>query len=139
MKGIKKADFLKIQELHSGLAENIALHNYHLKNLEAVVNASISNYMREHGSEVHSNIDSINEIQETISSLAQKQVMVIDDYIKERSDSWHESKAADNMSDFYEDWHAYANDVKQDLDGYPFLSIKFELTEMTNLPSKDRK
>lgn len=138
MKGIKKTDFNKISALHSSLEKMIELHNSHLSQLEAVVNSAIADYMKEHGEEVESNIDAINDTQEQLSNSAQEQSTIIDDYMQERSVSWHDSAAGGNMHDWYEDWDSYSSDICSELDGYPFLSIEFDPVVIDDLPKKDR-
>lgn len=139
MKGIKKAEFNEIKALHSSVEKMVELHNSHLQQLEAVVNKAISEYMSIHGKEVESNIEAINDTQERLSNSSQEQVTLIDDYMQDRSVNWHDSAAAENMHDWYEDWNSYSTDICNGLDGYPFLSIEFDPVVIDDLPKRDRK
>lgn len=138
MKGIKKSEYDRIKALHSRAEKAAELHNAHLRELEKAVNETIARYMALHGEEVEANIEAINEIQEGLSNAAQEQVTIIDGYIQNRSSSWHDSTAAENMHDWCDSWIDYSKNICDHIDGYPFLSIQFDSIDIEDLPSKDR-
>lgn len=139
MKGIRKSDYESMKQTESDLNDKIALHNHHLQQIEAVINKAIKGYMNEHGEAVNSNIDEINLLQESLGNKAQEQIDAIDSYMQERSETWHDSKAASDMNDWYEDWVSYTNSLCDYLESYPFDCFEFDPFEIVELPRKDRK
>ncbi len=138
MKGISKYDFNKISCLHKHLENKVAAHNEHLERLEVQVNKAIKLYMKEHSQIIESNIEAINEIQNQLDQLSKSQLSKIDDYVVARSDKWHKSEVAESMDDWRYSWEEYNNNIIDNLDGYPFFSISFDVIEIPKLPSKNR-